>query len=93
MVDITDLTGVRVIVFFLDSIPRLEEVIAREFEVLEKADKSRLLEQEERLGYHSVHYLVKLRPNKAGLPEYSRFTDLIVEVQVRTVLQHAWAEV
>ena len=34
-----------------------------------------------------------LKTDRAGLAEYQRFTGQIVEVQVRTILQHAWAEI
>jgi ppGpp synthetase/RelA/SpoT-type nucleotidyltranferase len=90
---ITDLAGARVITFFLDTLEDVDRAIVRELEVLERLDKSHLLVQEERLGYHSVHYLVRLKPNRAALPEYSRYAGLIAEVQLRTVLQHAWAEI
>jgi len=91
--DITDLAGVRVITYFLSTEDRVDPIIEAEFEIVERTDKSELLEQEERLGYHSIHYLVKLRPNRYALPEYARFSGLFAEVQVRTILQHAWAEI
>lgn len=49
--------------------------------------------QEERFGYQSIHYLVQLTAGRARLPEYSAFSDAIAEIQVRTILQHAWAEI
>jgi hypothetical protein len=52
-----------------------------------------LLEREERFGYKSVHYLVELKGDRTRLPEYERFAGLVAEIQVRTVLQHAWAEI
>jgi hypothetical protein len=61
--------------------------------VIEKVDKTEQLHQEERLGYHSVHYVVALGDGRRGLPEYARYDGLLVEIQVRTVLQHAWAEI
>jgi len=36
---------------------------------------------------------VKYLPTRTTLPEYARFYDLTAEVQVRTILQHAWAEI
>jgi ppGpp synthetase/RelA/SpoT-type nucleotidyltranferase len=90
---ITDLAGVRIITFFLEDVPAFEELINKEFEVIEKTDKSDLLEKEERLGYHSVHYIVSLGDQRLTLPEYSRFRGLKAEIQVRTILQHAWAEI
>lgn len=93
LAQITDLAGVRVITYFLSTQEPVEAIIENEFEVLEKTDKSRLLEEEERLGYHSIHYLVRLLPNRYALPEYARFSGLVAEIQVRTILQHAWAEI
>ena len=91
--NVTDLAGVRVIAYFLSSVDRVEPIINREFKVVEKTDKSELLRREERLGYHSVHYIVELRLNRFQLPEYERFRGLRAEIQVRTILQHAWAEI
>lgn len=61
--------------------------------MFEKSDKSYVLRQEERLGYQSVHYLVMLKQNRTTLPEYRKFENLVAEIQVRTILQHAWAEI
>ena len=43
--------------------------------------------------YISVHYVVSLETTRAGLPEYAAFAQLRGEIQVRTVLQHAWAAI
>jgi putative GTP pyrophosphokinase len=68
-------------------------VIEREFEIIEKSNKSGLLEKEQKLGYQSIHYLVKFSNTRCDLPEYARFKSKVTEVQVRTILQHAWAEI
>jgi ppGpp synthetase/RelA/SpoT-type nucleotidyltranferase len=91
--DITDLAGVRVITFFLSTEERVDPIIYAEFDVIGKTDKSALLEQEERLGYHSIHYKVRFKENRCSLPEYARFVGLVAEIQVRTILQHSWAEI
>ncbi|MCK5245319.1 hypothetical protein KAR02_00360 [Candidatus Bipolaricaulota bacterium] len=94
LADIIDLAAARVITFFLDTLSEVDTIIAAEFAILERIDKSALLLlREEKLGYQSVHYIVQLRANRAALPEYSRFRSLKAEIQVRTVLQHAWAEI
>jgi putative GTP pyrophosphokinase len=92
-VDITDLAAIRIITFFPRTIPAIDKVIKSEFIVLEHANKGEELLEEEKFGYQSVHYLVKISSARASLPEYEVFKDGIVEVQVRTVLQHAWAEI
>jgi putative GTP pyrophosphokinase len=91
--EITDLAGVRIITFFPRTIGQVDSVVCQQFKVLEVSDKGDLLRQEERFGYQSVHYLVSLNPQSTSLPEYSRSQNLIAEVQVRTILQHAWAEI
>lgn len=91
--EITDLSATRVITFFPRTIESIDQMLREEFEILEKADKAEDLLEEERFGYQSVHYLVKLNKARSGLPEYQRFAGAVTEVQVRTILQHAWAEI
>ena len=91
--DITDLAGVRIITFFPRAVESVGTCIREEFEVLEHTDLSRTLLQEERFGYQSEHYLVRLSSKRTTLPEYNPHLGLVAEVQVRTILQHAWAEI
>lgn len=91
--EITDLSGVRVITYFPKAVKTVDDVIRNQFDVVEHTDIGRMMLDEERLGYQSVHYLVRMKPMRTALPEYSAFGDLIAEIQVRTVLQHAWAEI
>lgn len=91
--EITDLSATRVITFFPRTIESIDQMLREEFEILEKTDKSEDLLEEERFGYQSIHYLVRLNKARATLPEYQRFAGAITEVQVRTILQHAWAEI
>jgi len=93
MLDITDLSGVRVITFFPSTVVKVCELIQEEFEVIERVDHTATAEREQRLGYLSVHYLVRLGSDRKKLSEYKKFDGLIAEIQVRTVLQHAWAEI
>ncbi len=90
---IVDLAGVRAITFFPRTVDEVDECVREQFEVVEKVDHGVTLLQQERLGYQSVHYIVRLTDVRTTLPEYERFKGLEAEVQVRTVLQHAWAEI
>lgn len=89
--EITDMAGVRVIVYLLDHRDEVDKLIKREFDVRER--RPVLPGGNEAPGYESIHYLVAFGPNRYELTEYRRFRDLIVEIQVCTVLQHAWAEI
>lgn len=42
--------------------------------------------------FDSTNYLVRLKPERLALPEYQRFEGLRAEIQVQTLLNHAWAE-
>lgn len=90
--DITDLAAARIITYFPDALRQVEEIIGKEFTVIERSDKSVAFEKSGRLGYQSIHFLVRLGPARAPLREYSAFADLVCEIQIRTILQHAWAE-
>lgn len=91
--DITDLAGIRVIVFFHRTLEMVDAIIRSEFDVIEKSDKILELLKEEKFGYGSIHYLVRLEENRIDLLEYSKFEGLVAEIQIRTILQHAWAEI
>lgn len=91
---VTDLSGVRVITYFEDDVDRVGQAIEREFDIDEEnsVDRRALLDPD-RFGYLSLHYVVKLPDKRTTLAEYQRFADLKAEIQVRSILQHAWAEI
>lgn len=87
--EITDFAGVRVVCLYRSDIQRLEQVVNSEFEVIEKVDKLQHMSQNE-FGYGAIHYVVKLGKNTRGA-RYDDLKDLLCEIQIRTVLQDAWA--
>ena len=91
--EITDLAGVRIIAFFPRALASIGDCIREEFDVIEHTDHGQKLYQDERFGYRSDHYLVKINGKRTELPEYEPHRGLVAEVQVRTILQHAWAEI
>jgi putative GTP pyrophosphokinase len=93
LAEITDMAGVRVITFFPRTVLDVCQCIEEEFEVIEKVDHIAASQKQEKLGYQSIHYLAKFKANRTKLPEYKRFDGLVAEIQVRTVMQHAWAEI
>jgi ppGpp synthetase/RelA/SpoT-type nucleotidyltranferase len=93
LAQITDLAGVRVITQFLGTLSKIDEILNQEFDIVEKSNKGLELIEEDRFGYQSIHYLVRIKRSRTVLAEYQRFDGAITEVQVRTILQHAWAEI
>jgi len=60
--------------------------------VLEETNKSASLEShDDTFGYKGLHLDLKLKENRSALPEYARFNDLRVELQIRTTVQDAWS--
>jgi putative GTP pyrophosphokinase len=92
--DVTDLIGVRVIAYYLEDVARINRIIEREFEIDTENSSDKLAELEpDRFGYLSVHYVVTLSPQRAGLSEWAVFAGRKAEIQVRTATQHAWAAI
>ena len=92
----TDLCGARVIVQTGEQVRAVRGFIEANFEILESEDKGLLLSTEE-FGYRDMHYIVRLRPDRAAAPglapeERAAIGDKRAEIQVRTWLQHAWAD-
>ncbi len=90
---ITDLSGVRIIVWLPSDVDKVNEIMEREFSVIEKILHGTSPLQEDRFGYQSTHFVVQLNKQRLSLSEYQRFNELKAEIQVRTILQHAWAEI
>lgn len=92
--DVTDIAGVRIITYLEQDVYPIAEVIQEEFDIdwENSVDKGDLLEPDQ-FGYRSLHYVAKLSADRSKLTEYSRFSECKVEVQIRSILQHAWAEI
>lgn len=92
--EISDLSGLRIIAYYTDDIEYLTEIIRREFDIVEEesSDKGDELKPDQ-FGYRSRHFVVRLKQDRTNLPEWRRFAGFKAEIQVRTVLQHAWAAV
>ena len=87
LLEMTDLSGCRVIFYFEENIEQFTKVLCDEFEVVSYEDKSSPDE------YNARHIVVRLTENRYNLPEYSGFKGLQCEIQLTTVLFHAWAEI
>lgn len=93
--DIKDLAGCRLVFYTNSDVARFIKsgVIEQNFEVLEvKLHHPRRDAEDATDLYISNHYLIALRPERLALPEYAVFTGMRCEVQVQTILNHAWAE-
>lgn len=89
--DITDIVGVRVIVYFEHQIDTIANRLGLFFENKEIPNPNQRLGTD-KIGYRSYHLDCSLGAERGKFEEYKGISDLQFEVQIRTVLQHAWAE-
>jgi ppGpp synthetase/RelA/SpoT-type nucleotidyltranferase len=92
--EITDLTGIRIITLFEKEIHQISDIIKELFEIdyARSEDKSDLLDAD-KMGYKSIHYIGELSTEKISETELESFSGLKFEIQIRSILQHAWAEI
>ena len=86
---ITDMMGVRIICPFIEDLRFIEELLKEKITVIEVERKGHHTFRE--FGYESNHLLVKIPTsiiNKCGSTGFD-----VAEIQIRTLLQDAWAEV
>lgn len=81
LVEITDLIGLRVITYLREDVDSVANLLAEEMRLLDDRDMGQETAREGRWGYASRHLLVGVE----GVQQPA-------SIQVRTVLQHAWAE-
>lgn len=92
--EVTDICGIRIITYFKEDVDEAAAIIETEFSIdHENSVDMRKYDDPDRFGYQSLHYIVSLNKKRCRLAEYSRFSGLKAEIQIRTVIQHAWAEI
>lgn len=89
--DIDGIAGVRVVCLFLSELSEVTEVIRDLFDVLKEENKVEDADDAV-FGYMSVHFVATLSSAHSG-PRYNALRDLVFEIQVRTLLMDAWANV
>ena len=93
--DRRDLAGVRLIFYTNNDVERFlsSQLIRENFEIEEDSTKiHHPTPENEDARYRAVHYTVRLSEDRLRLPEYAKFSGLRCEIQVQTILNHAWSE-
>ena len=87
---LTDILGIRIMCTFISNLEEVKNILAQNFELYDvenKGDHSNY----KSFGYESIHFVVNVPDSfKVGLliPD-----GIVFEIQLRTVLQDAWAEI
>ncbi|MFZ2843778.1 GTP pyrophosphokinase [Psychrobacter sp.] len=91
--DITDIVGVRIITYFDDEVDQIAAMIEEEFVIDQDNSVDKRKIDNDKFGYRSLHYVANLKRDRINLPEYSSCGERKFEFQIRTILQHSWAEI
>ena len=94
MIEINDILGIRMVCPFLEEVKTVSNLLEEIFQVEEVEIKGADYPYQY-FGYESVHFLIRIPGDvfsHNGGSEGSSYPD-VCEVQVRTILQEAWAEV
>ncbi len=90
--DIHDQAGLRVITYYPDEVDRVAEMIEREFEI----DRDNTVDKRkidlDRFGYSAINYVCEHLAVRTSLGEYKKFANIRFEIQVTSILSHAWSE-
>lgn len=91
---VTDLVGLRVVTFFEDEVDAVAALVDKEFELIPQycVDR-RSFAEPDRFGYRSLHYVCKLHQTRREHTETGGYCNELFEIQIRSMLQHAWAEI
>lgn len=90
--ELPDLVGLRIVTLFVSDLPRIAALLKDQFVVMAEDDTIEARGSEDGFGYMSLHLVVRMKEEYAG-PRYDLVKDFPVEVQVRTILMDAWANV
>lgn len=96
LICLTDMVGIRIICAFLEDLSEVSAQVKNLFDVREIEQKGPA-ENFKAFEYESIHILVKIPdscfPPPSDFPSLPVLKDIVCEIQVRTILQDAWAEV
>lgn len=91
---IMDISGIRIIALVEDDLKIISKIIENTFKIHKEdsIDKTNELGVD-KFGYRSIHYICDLGSKRNDLEEYKELKSLRFEIQIRTALSHAWAEI
>lgn len=84
---IVDLAGIRIIAYLASELKDIYDLVSSAVSIIEVREK-----HNER-GYNAKHIIATLSEQRKDLPEYEKIKDIQFEIQFKTILQHAWAEI
>lgn len=91
--DITDLAGLRVITYYEDEVDAVAAVLEHEFNIDRKESVDKRSTEPDRFGYRAINYVCSHLEKRILDVEYKQFAGVKCEIQVTSILGHAWSEI
>lgn len=92
--DLTDIAGLRVITYYETDVDIVRKLIEREFAIdPEHSEDKRIPDDPEKFTYHAVHLVASITPETLGVRTSKQFAGMRGEIQITSILRHAWAEI
>lgn len=88
--ELNDLVGLRVVLLFPEYKEEVINLLSYEFKLLNDLKKSD--QSPDKFGYSSVHLILQIKEEWAKTPDWINHTSKKIEVQIRTLSEHIWAE-
>lgn len=92
--ELTDVIGVRIITCYRDDVDPVVTLLRKSLEIRIKGTEDKRVRLALReFGYRSVHLMARLKRNKDRTIQHKILRGRWFEIQVRSILEHAWAEI
>ena len=91
--DIIDLAGLRVITYYEDEVDQVAELIRGEFEIDDAKSIDKRNTSVDGFSYHAINYICRYSAQRRTSVEYKKFAATWFEIQITSILRHAWAEI
>jgi putative GTP pyrophosphokinase len=88
--ELNDLIGLRIVLLFPEFKDKVVEILSTELKLLNDPNKSS--QSPDKFGYSSIHLILGIKDEWIKVPSWENHYNKKIEVQVRTLSEHIWAE-
>lgn len=88
--ELNDLVGIRIVLLFPEFKEKVIEILLAEFrQIVHYVSPNQHVEK---FGYNSVHLILGVKDEWLNTPDWAEHPDKKIEIQIRTLSEHIWAE-
>jgi putative GTP pyrophosphokinase len=91
--DITDQAALRIITYYQDEIDQVAEMIRNEFKLIPECCIDKRQIDPDRFGYHAFNFVCTHADKRTLDVQFKKFAEVRFEIQVTSILSHAWSEI